>query len=289
MKRIPFALILALFPCLGLLVLQAAFEKGPKATMQNAKPRIERMVDVGGRKLHCRVFGQGSPVVVLLSGFRAPQEYWDPIVPAISEIATVVTYDRPGYGKSEIGTKSCDGRQAMRELKTLLEALGISEPSIIVGHSLGGRFAQIFASLFPDRTAGLVLLDTGFRDPRLPWRADGGRPAENAAEKNLEAPPGMTAEAECNDLTWRQTEAIISLPRVPLTVVSAGRVQTPPWLSPEERQKAVDLRKLDQEALVKMIPGGRHIVLPDSGHNVIAEATEDVIRAIRDMIQSLRR
>jgi pimeloyl-ACP methyl ester carboxylesterase len=247
------------------------------------------MVDVGGRKLHCRVFGGGSPVVVLLSGFRAPQEYWDPILPAIAEHTTVVTYDRAGYGKSEIGTKSCDGRQAMRELYTLLVSIGIAEPCLIIGHSLGGRMAQIFASLFPDKTAGLILLDTGYRDPRLPWRADGGRQAENAAGQDLEAPHGLRTEFEYNDLTWRQTEAITSLPRLPLTVVTAGRLQSPPWLSEAEKRKAMEVRKLDQEALTRMIPGGRHIILPDSGHNVVYDAMDDVIRVILDMIHSLRR
>lgn len=148
--------------------------------------------------------------------------------------------------------------------------------------------AQIFASLFPEKTAGLILLDTGYRDPRLPWRADGGRPAENASP-DLEASPGMRTEVECNDLTWRQTEAIASLPQIPLTVVTAGRVQTPPWLSDEEKRKAADLRKLDQEALARMIPGGRHVILPDSGHNVIYDATDDIIRIIREMIEALRR
>ena len=59
----------------------------------------------------------------------------------------------------------------MRELQTLLKEIGIAEPCLVVGHSLGGRFAQIFASLFPGQTAGLILLDTGFRDPRRLARA----------------------------------------------------------------------------------------------------------------------
>jgi hypothetical protein len=38
-------------------------------------PKIENMIDVGGRKLHCCVYGSGSPTVGLVSGFEAPQAY----------------------------------------------------------------------------------------------------------------------------------------------------------------------------------------------------------------------
>lgn len=283
----PGSLRLVLAVLFGGAVIVAADAPGP-SPRQDIAPRSDTMVDVGGRRLHARVFGRGSPPVVLISGFRAPQEYWAPILPAIAGLTTVVTYDRAGYGKSELGTKSADGRQAMRELKVLLESIGIEEPVLVIGHSLGGRMAQIFASLFPDDTSGLILLDAGYRDPRLPWRKDGGRQAESASP-DLEASPGMRTESECSDLTWRQTEAISSLPRIPLTVVTAGRLQSPLWLSEEEKRKAVDLRKLDQEALARMIPGGRHILLLDSGHNVVYDATDDIIRAIREMIEALRR
>ena len=47
-------------------------------------PREEAMVDVGGRRLHCVRYGKGAPTVVLISGFRAPQRYWNPVVAGIS-------------------------------------------------------------------------------------------------------------------------------------------------------------------------------------------------------------
>ena len=43
-------------------------------------PKIENMIDVGGRKLHCCVYGNGSPAVVLVSGFEAPQAYWNSVI-----------------------------------------------------------------------------------------------------------------------------------------------------------------------------------------------------------------
>jgi hypothetical protein len=58
--------------------------------------RIEHMIDVGGRKLHCCVYGNGSPTVVLVGGLEAPQAYWNSVIPGLAAKTTVVTYDRAG-------------------------------------------------------------------------------------------------------------------------------------------------------------------------------------------------
>ena len=75
----------------------------------------EHAIDVGGRTLHGVVYGEGAPTVVLIGGFNAPQAYWNSVVPAIAEMATVVTYDRAGYGLSEVGDLPLDGRQSVRK------------------------------------------------------------------------------------------------------------------------------------------------------------------------------
>jgi pimeloyl-ACP methyl ester carboxylesterase len=47
----------------------------------------------------------------------------------------------------------------LQELRSLLSSAGLPGPFILVGHSFGGLLARVFASLYPDETAGLVLLD----------------------------------------------------------------------------------------------------------------------------------
>ena len=122
-------------------------------------PGSEEMVDVGGRRLHSFVYGQGAPTVVLASGFNAPQVYWNAVVPSLAERATVVTYDRAGYGKSEIGDLPCHGIQSARDMDVLLTELGVPGPYILIGHSYGARVVRLYASLYPDKTAGLILMD----------------------------------------------------------------------------------------------------------------------------------
>lgn len=242
-------------------------------------PRIEKRIDTGDRKLHCSIYGQGAPAIVLISGFRALQNYWNPVIPALSALTTVITYDRAGYGKSEPGTLPCDGITAMQDLKILLEQTGVSGPYLIVGHSLGGRLARIFASRYPQLTAGLILIDTGLQDPRH-WDRD--RPP--AMPNN----PNAKSEAECNDLIWWQAEQLAHYPQVPYTVLTAGKTQVVPGSSPEDQIKMKKYREADQKKLAQLIPGGKHIPVPESGHHMVYDCTEIVIQSITDMVVQLR-
>ncbi|MBN1224152.1 MAG: hypothetical protein JXB23_12970 [Candidatus Aminicenantes bacterium] len=59
-------------------------------------PKIENMIDVGGRKIYCCVYGSGSPTVVLVSGLEAPQAYWNSVIPDLAAKTTVVRGESSG-------------------------------------------------------------------------------------------------------------------------------------------------------------------------------------------------
>jgi len=125
-----------------------------------AAHKTERMVDVGGRKLHACLYGQGSPTVVLVSGTNdALQETWNPLIDPLASEATLITYDRAGIGKSEIGDLPTHAKQSAIDLRHLLEKLNTPESILLVGHSYGVRVVNLYASLFPDEVDGLILMD----------------------------------------------------------------------------------------------------------------------------------
>lgn len=124
----------------------------------------DRLVDVGGYRLQCRVMGNGRPAVVFLNGGSASMDYWEPVAQAIAEHATVVTYERAGHGQSEMGREPRHGENIAWELRTLLESLGIEGPYVVVAHSAGCMYARIFAGLFPELVTSMVLLDPGDKD-----------------------------------------------------------------------------------------------------------------------------
>jgi pimeloyl-ACP methyl ester carboxylesterase len=63
------------------------------------------------------------------------------------------------------------------ELRDDLRALKIAPPYVLVGHSLGGTYMQLYAQRHPEEIAGLVLVDSRHADftdrcPRGPQRRD---------------------------------------------------------------------------------------------------------------------
>jgi len=264
--------------------------KIPPLTIKGA----EQMIDVGGRRLHCVIYGSGGPTVVLVSGFQAPQAYWNPVVPGIAEITTVVTYDRAGYGKSERGDLPVHGRQAAVDLHVLLGKLGVRKPYLLVGHSYGGRIVRLFAAAYPAETAGLILEEASHEDlPDAQLEALTGKDRETLAA--MIAPyrttvPNPRTETDYMLATVEQLHQSGPLPRVPLTVItSASRGSGLPLVfSPESQARLTDVAMTMQKKLADLIPGAEQILVEGVGHNVHVDKPEAVLAPIRAMIARLR-
>lgn len=121
-----------------------------------------RLVDAGGHRLHLLIAGdeRGGPTVVLEAGGMATSPMWALIQPGIAEFAQVVSYDRAGMGWSEPGPRPRDARAIARELHTALRSAGVAGPFVVVGASLGGPYATVFADKYSDETVGIVLVDS---------------------------------------------------------------------------------------------------------------------------------
>jgi pimeloyl-ACP methyl ester carboxylesterase len=122
-------------------------------------PPPGRMVDVGGRRLHVCVAGEGSPVVVLEAGIAASSLSWALVCKKVAEFTTVVTYDRAGFGWSEPAPHGATALDFARDLALVLDKAEIRGPLLLVGHSFGGLIARVFEQTYPGRVAGLVLVD----------------------------------------------------------------------------------------------------------------------------------
>ncbi len=122
-------------------------------------PPPGRLVEVGGHRLHVCVEGCASPVVVFEAGAGGFIFDWEPVRHQVAEFAQAVTYDRAGYGWSDPGPLPRDAQRCVHELHALLSAAGIPAPYVLVGHSVGGLHVQLYASLYPEEVAAVVLVD----------------------------------------------------------------------------------------------------------------------------------
>jgi pimeloyl-ACP methyl ester carboxylesterase len=123
---------------------------------------LDTLVDVGGYHLHMVVYRGTRPLTIVMeSGGGAGLAAWAGVEARLAERtgATVVAYDRAGFGESGLGPAELTPRQQVRQLHEALERLGTAPDRIVVGHSYGGLLAVLHAHLYPGRVRGLVLVD----------------------------------------------------------------------------------------------------------------------------------
>jgi len=256
-------------------------------------PKTENMIDVGGRKLHCCVYGKGSPTVVLVSGFGAPQSYWNSAISDLASKTTVVMFDRAGIGKSEIGDLPTHGEQSAKDLHVLLEKLDTPMPYILVGHSYGRGVVRLFASMYPEEMGGLILEDTQHEDVLNEQRKIlKGKDLETLEQivTRFSTPKNPITEANYRNITREQVRKSKPLPQIPFVVLTAGERSKamPAIFSEEGREKIAKLAMTMQKKLVALIRGGKHIVVEGVGHNIHFEKPEALIDPVIEMINEVR-
>src|SRR5262249_38615402 len=116
-------------------------------------------VDAGGPKLRMLIEGSGSPTVVFETGGGGPLEGWGRVPAEVSRFAKTISYDRAGNGLSDKSTTTRDARHIATDLQAAIQNVNALPPYILVGHSVGGPYVRVFAGMYPNEVAGLVLVD----------------------------------------------------------------------------------------------------------------------------------
>ncbi|MFZ5445080.1 MAG: alpha/beta fold hydrolase [Myxococcota bacterium] len=113
-----------------------------------------------GRRVFARRLGPGSgPLVVIEAALGSSSPEWWRLQEALAASVDTLSYDRAGYGRSDAPRAPRTGAQLASELAEVLDALGVHEPVVLVGHSLGGLLVRHFVARFPARVAGAVFVD----------------------------------------------------------------------------------------------------------------------------------
>ncbi|MFC6062330.1 alpha/beta fold hydrolase [Streptomyces ochraceiscleroticus] len=114
----------------------------------------------GGVRIAYEDRGEGPPVL-LVHGHPFDRTMWAPQTAFLAGNGfRVVVPDLRGYGGSP-ATGPLDGlADFSRDLAALLDHLGVDEPVVLGGLSMGGQIALDFCRLFPARVRGLLLADT---------------------------------------------------------------------------------------------------------------------------------
>lgn len=109
-------------------------------------------------------YGAGDSTVVFESGLGNDWQPWQLVAPEVATRAHAFTYSRPGYGQSEPSPQPRDAAHIVQELRALLSSRGLAPPYLLVGHSFGGTYMELFAKAYREEVSGLVLVDPRHRD-----------------------------------------------------------------------------------------------------------------------------
>ena len=225
-----------------------------------------------GGSIRYQASGSGQPALLLTHGYAATSAMFALNLPALSLRNQVLTWDLRGHGGSGYPADpvSYSAAAALADMAALLDESGLDR-AILGGHSLGGYLSLDFALTYPDRVAGIILIDTGpgFRNDaaRDDWNRRAEVTASRLAERGLAA-VGGSAElhggehrdatglilAALGTLTQQDSHVLDGLARIGVPALIVVGADDKPFLA------AADY-------MAKKIPDSRLVVIPDAGHS----------------------
>ncbi len=134
----------------------------PVAEDQRMLPYAQpgQLVEIGGRRINLQCAGTGEPTVVLMAGLFSWSLVWYKTQPVIAQKTRVCAFDRAAYGFSDPPPRPQIIADVVEDLHEALRAGSISGPFVLVGHSLGGVEARLYAERWPEDVVGMVLVDS---------------------------------------------------------------------------------------------------------------------------------
>jgi len=166
-------------------------------------------VNVNGVCLAYRVWGKpDAPAMVLLHGIGGGgRGDWDMVAESLADRWRVYALDQRGHGRSEpCADYAIDSLVA--DVHGLVGILGLTR-TVVIGHSLGGVVAYLFAARYPQLVRALVVEDAGLLYPRTPvpiQRPDGELPFDWSAVLALRG------QIDRPDPRWREQARRVTVP-----------------------------------------------------------------------------
>lgn len=195
-----------------------------------ARPE-DRTFDCDGCAVHYRRWGDpADPGLLLVHGGAAHARWWDFIAPMLANQYHVIATDLSGHGES--GWRDEYPREVWAdELIAVMEDARFVGAPIVVGHSMGGLVTIVCASIYGDKLAGAVVVDSPVSrpDPESEERRSppgGGRP--NRIYPDIDTALGrfrLMPPQPCENDYIMDYIARTSLKEVEITADNADRVK----------------------------------------------------------------
>jgi hypothetical protein len=243
--------------------------------------KSDKMVDIGTHKLRVVLSDIASEFTIILEAgggmySDAYQEVQDPLVKQTGIRA--ISYDRSGFGGSELGPDNFNALDEVKALKKCLEIHGLKDNYILVGHSYGGLLAQLFTIQYPELVKGLVLIDPMnviFVDKFGLENLNAVTPYFENPTKNYEKAGNRMVDNFSIALEKMRNK---ELPKeIPIKLITAGN---PPFSS--------DIWRESHQEMVKSSEKHGLLIAKGNSHNIIAENPKMVLDTIIDLVNLIK-
>jgi 3-oxoadipate enol-lactonase len=250
--------------------------------------------------------GQGMPIV-LVHGFPLDHSMWDAQIDALSGQWRIIAPDLRGFGDSEVTAGTVTMEQMADDIAAMLDTLGIDEPVVLVGLSMGGYVAFQFERKYRDKLRALVLCDTR----AVADTPEAAQARLSMAQKVLDAGTTPVVESMLPKLFGATalangTEGVESVRRTMLATSPQGmaaalrgmaarsdvtaklpRISVPTLVivGQDDAISPVD----EMRGVAQLIPGSEFVVIPGAGHMTPVEAPAAFNEAIVQFLTRVER
>lgn len=172
--------------------------------MEHTTTARDRFTELNGLRAHYVEWGHSdAPPIVLLHGLRSYAHTWDPVAAELAGSYRLMALDHRGRGDSAWDP---DGQyfteSYVRDLEQFVDGLGLDR-FVLLGHSMGGTNAFVYAARHPERVRLAVIEDIG------PGSSASGDGAERI-KRELAATPTEFADLDAARTYWRGVRPDIS-------------------------------------------------------------------------------
>ena len=265
-----------------------------------------RTATVDGLTLH---YYEGGPAdgdtLVMIHGFGANRDNWLRMARHFTERYRVIALDLPGFGESSKPDASYDVASQTERLHAFVTALNIEKPHLI-GNSMGGHIAALYAARYPDQVSSIALLDNaGITSPRMSemfQMIERGQPNPLVVRKAedfgtlmdfvfVNPPPlpdslkrHFAAQSMANQVHYDMIFTQLREQYVPLEP-ELPKIQVPVLVLWGDRDRVLDVSSI--EVMKPLLQKPTVVVMKDCGHAPMIERPEETAQHYQAFLDSL--
>ena len=266
-----------------------------------------KFFNLESNKVHLHCIGKGSPIIIFDSGVGGSHLDWIKVQSRAGKLTQACSYDRSGYGWSEMGIKPRTSKRIVDELTKILKIAKKEPPYILVGHSFGGLNMQFFARTKPEEVMGLILVDSihaeqykrfeeagieiptmnttrfllGSKDQVTRGMPDEYKDIAYELVRSDKALSSMFNELRNMNISTEEIKNAKKMPDIPIAVITHGRKV---WDSARFKNMEEIWLEL-QTDLSNSTSKGRLLIANGSGHHIHLEEPELILSEIKSILE----